>query len=331
MKNNVLKWISLATAVSGLYLGINNISAHADDNAQTTQQSTYNEAKTLYRTKFHFYKEPNSKYRLSSAKYDKGKKFKLTRIAQSSGGITYVKTNKGWINQNAFTQYVTGFGNMDYSMKVVKDDAALYNKPYETAGAKKIGSTSSLGIFNQEVKVNGRAETNLRKGYYRFNYNGRNYYIRGKYLEFNLAGLSGSNKKIETAFKAGYKLYGKSPYAWGKGRTVSSVRMHQFDCSSFVHYMYSKAGVRLGAMSSASTYTLKNMGSHVNYKHMKRGDIFFFDDKSEGKFCHVAFYLGNGLFIHDSPSADTGGVGISSLNDPHWSSRFNHYVRRVVY
>ncbi|UIF28892.1 hypothetical protein KB236_10225 [Levilactobacillus brevis] len=44
----------------------------------------------------------------------------------------------------------------------------------------------------------------------------------------------------------------------------------------------------------------------------------------------MAIYLGNKLFLHDSPSADTGGVGIFSLNDPHWKPRFNHNVRRIV-
>ena len=160
--------------------------------------------------------------------------------------------------------------------------------------------------------------------------NGNYYWIRGKYLAFNTAALKGHNKKIEAAIAAGMKLVGKSKYNWGGGRTSYDIRRHSFDCSSFVHYMYAKAGVRLGVASGCTTYSLIHMGKAVSASHMKRGDIFFFDDKEEGRNCHVALYLGNHLFIHDSPSADTGGVGVSSLQDPHWKSRFNYHVRRIV-
>ncbi|TPR39829.1 NlpC/P60 family protein [Apilactobacillus micheneri] len=327
-RNNLYVLLSTIVMTIGFGVGFNcfNVSA-----SNTTYNKPYHMKKVLYHTKYNYYNAPNQQHKVSSAKHDYKKKFKLTRIAKSSPKVTYVKTKKGWINHNAFAQWVTGFGHMNYSMQVSGHNADLYNQPKNTKGYRKIATTESLGLLNKWITVNGRAETNAKKGYYRFNYDGQNYYIASKYLKFNLNGLTGNNYKIEKAFKAGYKFYGKSPYAWGKGRTLSSVKAHHFDCSSFVHYIYSKAGIHLGSMSNATTFSLRNMGKPVNYKHMKRGDIFFFNDKSEGSFCHVGFYLGNGLFMHDSPSADTGGVGISSLKDPHWSSRFNHTVRRIVY
>jgi len=178
--------------------------------------------------------------------------------------------------------------------------------------------------------VDQRAEVNTGTGYYRMKVGNKHYWIRGKYLAFNTNKLKGNVKKVEKAIKTGSGLVGKSKYDWGGGRTSASIANRRFDCSSFIHWIYAKSGVRLGPTSSCTTYSLIHMGRKIKASNMKRGDIFFFNDKDEGKNCHVAIYLGDKLFLHDSPSADTGGVGISSLNDLHWKTRFNHNVRRIV-
>lgn len=65
---------------------------------------------------------------------------------------------------------------------------------------------------------------------------------------------------------------------------------------------------------------------------MRRGDIFFMDDLG-----HVGIYLGNDLFLHDSPSSSTGGVGINALSQVNpnydgktWNQISDHIVRRIV-
>ncbi|MBW1605077.1 C40 family peptidase [Lactobacillus sp. Sy-1] len=262
----------------------------------------------------------------ASANVTYSKSYKLSEITSQNVQKTTYKSNA----VNKAKEYVKEQGSMNEKMKVTNAAAPVYSAPAKTNGAEKLGTASSLGLTDQWLTVNYRKYTNKKEGYFRVTKDGTNYYIDGKYMEFNLSGLSSGNAKIEKAIKAGEALIGKSPYSWGGGRTAASIAARRFDCSSFIRYIYAKAGVYVGPVGSTTTYTLASQGRSVNYKAMKRGDIFFFNDKKEGAFCHVGIYLGRGLFLNDSPSTDTHGVGISSLQDPHWSRRFNHVVRRIV-
>ncbi|MEJ6399879.1 C40 family peptidase [Nicoliella lavandulae] len=327
---------STTTESSGASKTVKKTKTTTNDNGVTkekqTKSTTYNQpysaTKKLYKTSYNFYKDLNNVDKLSSAKGSYGKSFKLSRVAKTNKD-TYYKTDRGWISSDAFNQYVTEQGSMSAKMKVNSSDAAVYSAPANTKGAQKVGTADSLGLSDQLLNVNYRKYTNTKDGYFRVTKDGQNYYINGKDMKFDLDGLKSNNTKIEKAISAGMALVGKSPYSWGGGRTAASIAARRFDCSSFIHYIYAKAGVTLGSVT-ATTYTLKNEGRAVNYKDMKRGDIFFFNDKKEGAFCHVGIYLGNGLFLNDSPSTDSHGVDVSSLSDPHWSKRFNHVVRRVA-
>ena len=149
-------------------------------------------------------------------------------------------------------------------------------------------------------------------------------------MEFRNAGLTGGgiagdNGTIENAINAGMKWVGKSPYVWGGGRNQSDVDAGRFDCSSFVHYCYASAGIKLGDVSSVTTWTLLEQGKRVDRKNMKRGDIIFFD--TVGSDTHVGIYLGGNKFMHDSSSK---GVTISDLTNSYYSSTFNGKVRRII-
>lgn len=139
-----------------------------------------------------------------------------------------------------------------------------------------------------------------------------------------------NNQRVETAIRVGFSLYGKSPYVWGGGRTSISIALRQFDCSSFVHWMYSQAGKNLGNYQYVVTWSLITLGSPVNRNNIARGDLIFFANCN-----HVGVYLGDGWFIHDSPNSDTGGVGInnfSEYNPDHkatWGQLLDPQIRRV--
>lgn len=149
-------------------------------------------------------------------------------------------------------------------------------------------------------------------------------------MEFRSTGLkqdSGNikgDKSVESVIQAGQQWVGKSPYVWGGGRTESDIKAGRFDCSSFVYYCFNKAGVNLGGIDNAVTFTLVNMGKKINPKDMKRGDVIFFDTYTKNG--HVAIYLGNNQFMHDSTSK---GVTISEFNS-YWKSKFNGNVRRYT-
>lgn len=130
---------------------------------------------------------------------------------------------------------------------------------------------------------------------------------------------------IEAAISAGSSIVGRSPYNWGGGRTSSDIARRSFDCSSFVRWAYSEAGVYLGPVSGTNTDTLVGQGRAVSASEMKRGDLVFFDTyKTNG---HVGIYLGNGTFLNDNSSH---GVSIDSMSNVYWKKAFNGVVRRVV-
>jgi cell wall-associated NlpC family hydrolase len=188
---------------------------------------------------------------------------------------------------------------------------------------------------------------------------------RGNTYQLNGDGtLTTGNATIEKAIAAGMTKVGNSPYVLGGGRTAASIAANQFDCSSFVYWMYQQAGISLGNQGSTTTYTQQYVGSAVSFASMKRGDIFMMNNTG-----HVGLYLGGGYFIHSSPNAKFstvyggqaqpnythsaydyngvyyGGVGVSRLTDvlsrdpadgnhwvttTTWAGIQNNIVRRIV-
>lgn len=144
-------------------------------------------------------------------------------------------------------------------------------------------------------------------------------------MEFRRGSLVGDNETIEKAIEAGMKWVGSSPYVWGGGRTQEDVDAGRFDCSSFVHYCYSIAGINLGDRSSVVTFSLLNIGQKVDPQDMKKGDILFFNTYTQNG--HVGIYLGDGKFINDNSSL---GVWVDDLNNTYWKSVFNGEVRRII-
>lgn len=144
-------------------------------------------------------------------------------------------------------------------------------------------------------------------------------------MEFRNAGLNqSSNQIIETVIEAGMKWVGKSPYVWGGGRTEADVIAGRFDCSSFVHYCYASAGIKLGDRASVVTFSLVNMGQKVDASEMRRGDLIFFDTYTVDG--HIGIYLGDNKFLHDGTST---GVTVSELSG-YYKEKFNGKVRRIV-
>lgn len=111
---------------------------------------------------------------------------------------------------------------------------------------------------------------------------------------------------------------GKVSYKFGVRNPSNLV----FDCSSFTQYVFKKNGMSIPWGSKAQA----RWGLPVASKaHLAIGDLVMFSVNTPGQINHVGIYIGNGQFIHNSPSK---GVGISSLNTGYWSSRYitaRHY------
>ncbi|RFU60113.1 C40 family peptidase [Bacillus sp. V59.32b] len=126
------------------------------------------------------------------------------------------------------------------------------------------------------------------------------------------------NKSI--AVRAGNKYIGNSVYVFGGGRTASDIANGRFDCSGFVAWAYSQAGIKLPAHTDA----LKNSGSQISYSQIQPGDLVFFDTyKKDG---HVGIYVGGGKFIGSQSST---GVAIVNMTSGYWGDKFNGRVVRI--
>ena len=148
-------------------------------------------------------------------------------------------------------------------------------------------------------------------------------------MEFRSNGITGSgqigdNATIEKAIESGMKWVGKSPYVWGGGRTQEDVDAGRFDCSSFVHYCFAEAGIKLGNRATVVTDSLVLLGEKVNIDEIKSGDLIFFDTyKTNG---HVGIWLGDNKFLHDGTST---GVTVSEFKG-YYFEKFNGTIRRVI-
>ena len=263
----------------------------------------------IYQTHYRFSKTLTGKKR--SAKNWYKRQISYSKLAKTNKG-TFVKTKYGWLNKKAFNQFLLTKNKINYKMKIVRN-AKLYNLPAHTNDARKIGTSKNLHLKNKWVHVNMIAHTNLHAVYYRFKHRGQNYWILGQNIEYNLKALEGNKKSLERIIKIGEKMIGHSKY---------DEKSRHFDCSSFMNYLFTRAGHRLGSTTFSQCYN----GKPINYKNKKRGDLIFFDDKDDGHLAHVGMYLGKGLFLHDSPYTDNGGVGVSSLQDNFWNSRNSKYL-----
>ena len=139
--------------------------------------------------------------------------------------------------------------------------------------------------------------------------------------ESNPSNTNTGSGSISTLLNAGNKYIGNSVYVFGGGRSASDIAAGRFDCSGFVAWAFSQAGVKVGA----STDSLKNTGTRVSTSEMRPGDMVFFNTyKTDG---HVGIYLGGGKFIGSQSST---GVAVASMSSGYWANTFNGRVMRVM-
>ncbi|SOB90925.1 peptidoglycan endopeptidase LytE [Ureibacillus xyleni] len=116
------------------------------------------------------------------------------------------------------------------------------------------------------------------------------------------------NKVIELA-----NSFIGTPYVYG-GNTPEG-----FDCSGFVRYVYSNAGIDIIRKSSMDYF----INDTTVVETAVPGDLVFFKDTYIAGISHMGIYLGDGIFIH----AGSDGVELSKLEYEYWKSRFVTFKR----
>jgi len=127
-----------------------------------------------------------------------------------------------------------------------------------------------------------------------------------------------AQSKADRIIAHAMNLRGVTSYRYGVNNPPS-----QMDCSAFTKYVFGLEGVSL----KWGTRYQKDAGNYVSIQNLKKGDLVFFWISNSNQIGHVGIYIGDGQFIHNSPSLN--GVGISSLTSGYWAK---HYVtaRRVL-
>lgn len=92
-----------------------------------------------------------------------------------------------------------------------------------------------------------------------------------------------------------------------------------FDCSGFVKYVYSTAGIDIVRKSSNDYF----MNDTVIVENPVPGDLIFFKNTYIEGISHMGIYIGDDQFIH----AGSNGVEISKLSYDYWSSKFVAFKR----
>lgn len=109
----------------------------------------------------------------------------------------------------------------------------------------------------------------------------------------------------------GLSLVG-TPYVWG-GSSVNG-----FDCSGFIYYVYSQAGVQV---SRTDTVGFEARSYDVSTPQV--GDLVFFSNTYKAGISHMGIYIGDNKFVH----AGGDRVQITNLNDVYWGKHFDGFKR----
>jgi cell wall-associated NlpC family hydrolase len=186
-------------------------------------------------------------------------------------------------------------------------------------------STSSKVYDTLSSGTTFRVIDTMNKYWTKVSVDGRVGYVSDHYIRLTSTAASSdkpstvkASTKADRIIQHAKSLQGVTKYAFGVNQAP-----YKLDCSSFTKYVFGKEGVSL----KWGTRYQKNTGNYVKKASLKKGDLVFFWTSRKGSINHVGIYIGNGQFIHNSPSAN--GVQISSLQSGYWD---NHYVsaRRVL-
>jgi len=126
------------------------------------------------------------------------------------------------------------------------------------------------------------------------------------------SGSVGGSRAAVVATAKSYK--GDFEYKWGAEPWNTSYRYA--DCSSYMELVFRRHGIDLPRTSRSQA----KEGTYVKKSNLKAGDLVFFDTNDNGTINHVGMYIGDGEFIHASPSFD--GVDVSKLSSNFWSDAY---------
>ncbi|MEK4244749.1 NlpC/P60 family protein [Psychrobacillus sp. FSL K6-2684] len=104
------------------------------------------------------------------------------------------------------------------------------------------------------------------------------------------------------------------PYLYA-GNTMAG-----FDCSGFIYFLHTQAGMKIERKSSESYYL-----ESIVLTNPIPGDLVFFQNTYKEGISHMGIYLGDNQFVH----AGSKGVEITKLDNVYWKEHFVSFNRFV--
>lgn len=126
-----------------------------------------------------------------------------------------------------------------------------------------------------------------------------------------------SNEQFQMLNEEAVKYIGL-PYVYGGNSPITG-----FDCSSYVSYVYTKAGIknipRTTAQKIYDNYTIP-----ISRESAMAGDLIFFQKTYTHyeTITHIGIYLGNNRMIHCGNP-----IGYADISNPYWTSKFYGFGR----
>ena len=163
---------------------------------------------------------------------------------------------------------------------------------------------ASLGTVEKNILMKFTQKTG---DWYQTLYRGKVAYVSANPTYSVLASLDTGDEKTERVIEQGL-LYLGTPYVYGavryhdgKGNKLKNFTTDEFDCSSYMQYIfYQGADVLL----NTTTRTQVSQGKEIAKADIKRGDLLFFTNASRKdnvgieRVGHVALYLGDNYILH---------------------------------
>ena len=172
------------------------------------------------------------------------------------------------------------------------------------------GIISTIMAGNAVTLIDGPVWDANDAPWYQVQFDGLTGWIIGEYLS---AGSSGGTNVASTGSAIVYAAmqYQGVPYVWG-GTTPDG-----FDCSGFTWYILSEV---MGYNYPRPMEDQVVSGYYVSAAELMPGDVVYFQNTYQWGLSHMGFYIGDGQFVH--AGSESMGVGVGSLYDPYWQSRY---------